>query len=261
MCECFSVGLIYHQFNKMQNIGGALEQWCSGTVLVSCCCWMSPCRSHSYKQSSQSSQEAPKLASVGWRCGRWRGTQFGIYKTQTIHHLHIDYFPLHLQPMWSVSYYVPRPGVWSRHTNGNTERVSAPVWAALHLPYLKYSLWWINVQHIFRYFSDFVGRDLMPIFWQYSMLSLRSWHVHSAGPGRVNLELWKEPEWVLPHLICILFLTMELRCLRYGFCLIVKLGVANQAWNYNGYGLLIANYNVSTCHFILDFWETNDRHQ
>lgn len=135
------------------------------------------------------------------------------------------------------------------------------VWAALHLPYLKYSLWWINVQHIFRYFSDFVGRDLMPIFWQYSMLSLRSWHVHSAGPGRVNLELWKEPEWVLPHLICILFLTMELRCLRYGFCLIVKLGVANQAWNYNGYGLLIANYNVSTCHFILDFWETNDRHQ
>ena len=128
MCECFSVGLIYHQFNKMQNIGGALEQWCSGAVLVSCCCWMSPCRGLviSYNQSSQSSQEAPKLASVGWRmCGRWRGTQFGIYKTQTIHHLHIDYFPLHLQPMWSVSYYVPRPGAASRHTNGNTERVSA----------------------------------------------------------------------------------------------------------------------------------------
>ena len=150
----------------------------------------------SYNQASQSSQEAPKLASVGWRiCGRWRGTQFCIYKTQTIHHLHIDYFPLHLQPMWSVSYYVPRPGAASRHTNGNTERVSAPVWAALHLPYLKYSLWWINVQHIFRYSSDFVGRDLMPIFWQYSMLSLLSWHLHSAGPGPVNLELWKEPAW------------------------------------------------------------------
>ena len=89
MCECFSVGLIYHQFNKMQNIGGALEQWCSGTVLVSCCCWMSPCRGLviSYNQSSQSSQEAPKLASVGWRmCGRWRGTQLSTrHKQSTIY--------------------------------------------------------------------------------------------------------------------------------------------------------------------------------
>ena len=220
----------------------------------------------SYNQASQSSQEAPKLASVGWKiCGRWRGTQFCIYKTQTIHHLHIDYFPLHLQPMWSVSYYVPRPGVWSRHTNGNTERVSAPVWAALHLPYLKYSLWWINVQHIFRYSSDFVGRDtgfnahILAVFNAISPVLASP----QCGARQCKSRALKGTclSRVLPHLICILFLTMELWCLRYGFCLIVKLGVANQAWNYNGYGLLIANYNVSTCHFILDFWETNDRHQ
>ena len=207
MCECFSVGLIYHQLNKMQNIVvlqlilwgnsrklGYFFMWSSG---VGVCPAVAGClRVAAIVSQSQSSQEAPKLASVGWRiCGRWRGTQFCIYKTQTIRHLHIDYFPLHLQPMWSVSYYVPRPGAASRHTNGNTERVSAPVWAALHLPYLKYSLWWINVQHIFRYSSDFVGRDLMPIFWQYSMLSLLSWHLHSAGPDSVNLELWKEPAW------------------------------------------------------------------